>query len=263
MLRSLYSGVSGMKSFQTKLDVIGNNIANVNTYGFKSGRVTFKDLVSQTMQNATSNGTNPIQIGSGTTVGSIDTLDTQGSSQNTGRTLDLEIQGDGYFQIQNNVPTNPPNYTRSGNFYLDSTGNLVTSDGSKVLDLNGNTINIPTGATDLTISQSGQITYTDPTTGTTIPPIQLGIVMFANPAGLTKIGDNMYQTSSNSGNPSAATIPGRGGSGTVQSGFLEMSNVDLSNEMTDMIVAQRGFQANTKIITTSDQILQDLINLKQ
>lgn len=258
MLPSLYSGVTGMKNFQTMLNTIGNNIANVDTTAFKDGRVTFQDMISQTI-NGGSPGINPQQVGTGSQVASVDTIDTQGSLQTTGRTLDLAIQGDGYFTVQDSSGNN--NYTRAGNFYLDNSGNLVTATGAQVLNSAGTAINIPVGSTNLAISPSGQITYTDPT-GAAAGPIQLGFAMFANPGGLTKVGDNLYQPSNNSGAAQTAT-PGSKGAGTVQSGFLEMSNVNLSDEMTNMIVAERGFDANTKIISTSDAILQELINLKQ
>jgi flagellar hook protein FlgE len=272
MLRSLYSGVSGMKNFQTKLDVIGNNIANVNTFGFKKGRVTFKDMVSQTIQGATAGGAtagtqggiNPKQVGLGSTISSIDTVDTQGSLQTTGRILDLAIQGDGYFQVKQGGSTSKY-YTRAGNFYFDSQGNLVTGSGNKVLDSTGTAIQIPNidSVENLSVGADGKITYL--VSGSTTPNnIQLGLVRFKNNGGLEKVGNNLYQATPNSGTPSATPlIPGQSGAGTIVSGALEMSNVDLSEEFTEMIVAQRGFQANTKIITTSDDILQELINLKR
>ena len=138
----MYSGISGLKNFQTKLDVIGNNIANVNTYGFKKGRVTFKDAISQTSMGAsastdTKGGTNAVQIGLGSSISSIDTIDTAGSLQNTSRTLDLGIQGDGYFIVNDGANDY---YTRAGNFYLDEEGTLVTGEGYKVEDTAGNAI---------------------------------------------------------------------------------------------------------------------------
>lgn len=281
MLRSLYSGVSGLKNFQTQLDVIGNNIANVNTTGYKEGRVTFKDMVSQTLKSAvtpsganpgSSGGTNPVQVGLGSQIGSIDTIDTQGGLQSTGRTLDIAILGDGYFHIKGSTD-GLDYYTRAGNFYLNPSSDgtnstLVTASGDDVLGQDGNPIVIDSGATDLSINPTGQITYTksDGTSASTAAPI--GIAMFQNPEGLAKVGNNLYKVTSNSGvangiSGTLDSIPGSNGAGTLQSGSLEMSNVDLSDQMTQMIVAQRGFQANTKIITTSDQILQELVNLKQ
>jgi flagellar hook protein FlgE len=264
MLRSMYSGITGMKNFQTKLDVIGNNIANVDTYGFKKGRVTFKDAISQTTAGASAGtpgskgGTNPLQVGLGSTVASIDTVDTQSSMQNTGRGLDLAINGDGYFTVTDGTNTY---YTRAGNFYLDNSGNLVTSEGYNVEDASGNyPINIPTDSQSYSINSKGEISVVaaDGTTSTLGP---IGVAKFPNPSGLTKVGGNLYQISQNSGSATLQSA-GTGGTGSIASGFLEMSNVDLSEEFTEMIVAQRGFQANSRIITTSDEILQELLNLK-
>ncbi len=260
MLRSMYSGVSGLRNFQTKLDVIGNNIANVNTYGFKKGRTTFKDLISQTTAgasapNETVGGTNAKQIGLGSAVASIDTVTDQGSLQTTNRKLDLAISGDGYFAVTRGEETL---YTRAGNFYLDSEGTLVTSDGAKVKA--DNDITIPTEATQISIGQDGTVSYTLSGQLTTAGRIQL--YRFSNPGGLEKTGANYYTASTNSG-PVVEGYPGEEGAGKVESGYLEMSNVDLSEEFTEMIVAQRAFQSNSRIITTSDEILQELVNLKR
>lgn len=264
MLRSMYSGVSGLKNFQTKLDVIGNNIANVNTYGFKKGRVIFKDLISQTVAGASAptdnlGGTNAKQIGLGTSLAAIDTVHDRGSSQTTNRTLDVIINGDGYLSFTDGQNTL---YTRAGNLYLDSEGTLVSADGKKLLTTDGNTFpGVPTTATQLTIAQDGTVSYTQD--GGIVPIGQIAVTRFSNPEGLTKTGSNYYQVSSNSGQPSDATVAGADGNGTIESGFVEMSNVDLSEEFTEMIIAQRGFQANSRIITTSDEILQELVNLKR
>ncbi|UQD51712.1 flagellar basal body rod protein FlgG [Bacillus methanolicus] len=266
MLRSMYSGISGMKNFQTKLDVIGNNIANVNTYGYKKGRVTFKDMVSQTISGASApngtsmGGTNPKQVGLGSQLSTIDTIDTQGSLQPTGRVLDLGIQGDGYFQVKKG---NTTYYTRAGNFYFDNAGNLVTGSGEFVLDVQGNPITISNidQVESLSIGQDGKISYVmNGNLTTKTDPI--AVVRFMNNGGLEKVGDNLYKSTTNSGTPTPLS-PGSKGAGTIVSGALEMSNVDLSEEFTEMITAQRGFQANTRIITTSDEILQELVNLKR
>lgn len=158
MLRSMYSGISGMKGFQNKLDVIGNNIANVNTFGFKKGRVTFKDMVSQQISGASAaagglGGTNPKQVGLGSQISSIDTIHTQGSLQTTARPLDLGISGDGFFVLKKG---NDTVYTRSGNFYLDATGNVVNSDGYYLQGAGGN-INIPSTAESFSIGADGSI----------------------------------------------------------------------------------------------------------
>jgi flagellar hook protein FlgE len=330
MLRSMYSGISGMKNFQVKLDVIGNNISNVNTYGFKKSRTIFKDLYSQQISGASApgqnrGGTNPKQVGLGVQLGTIDTVHTSGSLQTTGRVLDLAISGDGFFQVaetnDNTKPfTNDPLYTRAGNFYLDKDGYLVTGDGYYVVgfaayaqgnyDTNGDgtydlnniflgpepkdiditkfdfinkdydagavpisnftpsTVNIqykpikiPTDAKSMSIGQDGSVTYVDQF-GILRWAGQLVLAKFPNPGGLEKSGSNLFKNTSNSGDP-VLNFAGNAGIGTIQSGSLEMSNVDLSEEFTEMIVAQRGFQANTRIITTSDEILQELVNLKR
>lgn len=265
MLRSMYSGIGGMKNFQTKLDVIGNNIANVNTYGFKKGRTVFKDLVSQQISGASAptttglGGTNPKQVGLGATLGAIDTVQTQGSLQTTGRTLDVAISGNGFLMVQDPT-TNETFYTRAGNLYLDGNGNLVNEDGYYVLDNTGNKIASITNADSISIGADGKIAVV--TNGTLNNSRQIGIAVFPNPDGLEKVGNNLYRATPNSG-VVAMKIPNNGGAGKLVSGALEMSNVDLSEEFTEMIVAQRGFQANSRIITTSDQILEELVNLKR
>lgn len=263
MLRSLYSGISGMKNFQTKLDVIGNNVANVNTFGFKKGRVTFSDAISQTMSGATGpttggkGGSNSKQVGLGSSIASIDTLHTQGSMQNTGRGLDLAISGNGYFVVNDGTTDY---YTRAGNLYLDEAGTIVNSDGFK-LGSKGTTLKIPSDSQSFSIGKDGKINIVG-ANGTLDSTQQIQIAMFSNPEGLDKIGTNLYQKSSNSGTV-VLKDPEAGGAGSIKSSFLEMSNVDLSEEFTEMIVAQRAFQSNTKIITTSDEILQELVNLKR
>jgi flagellar hook protein FlgE len=270
MLKSMYSGVSGVKSFQTKLDVIGNNIANVNTYGFKKGRATFKDTMSQTInaafaQTATVGGINAKQVGQGTQIATIDTIHDAGSLQTTNRTLDLSIQGDGYFKVQKGATgatgATENFYTRAGNFYFDKQGYLVTGSGEYVLDTASTRIMIPTTATNISIGTDGEVSFTtNPATTQTFKKI--AVVRFPNNGGLEKAGGNLFKESNNSGT-GVANVPGVGGAGTILSGALEMSNVDLSEEFTEMIIAQRAFQSNTKMITTSDEILQELINLKR
>lgn len=304
MLRSMYSGISGLRNFQTKLDVIGNNIANVNTYGFKKGRVIFKDLISQTVAGAsggndTLGGVNPKQVGLGSQISAIDTLHTGGSTQFTGNTLDLAISGDGFFQVgeldgttgtTGTTVTTLGNfeYTRAGNFYMDKEGFLVDSNGKYLVGVggsdsyspktdgkndtipqptkaeaeNGNErILIPTTAQGMSIAQDGAVTFVDDD-GLLRYAGHLVLAKFPNPGGMEKVGGNYYQQSANSGDPQR-NIPIQDGIGNLESGFLEMSNVDLAEEFTEMIVAQRGFQANTRIITTSDEILQELVNLKR
>ena len=272
MIRSMYSGISGLKNFQTKLDVIGNNIANVNTYGFKKGRTVFKDLYSQTVAGASKpsddgnrGGVNPKQVGLGAQLAAIDTIHSPGSTQYTGNTLDLAIEGDGFFRVQDGAEGEYA-YTRAGNFYLDKgdgdNARIVDAEGRYLLDSEGAKITVDLKATNLSIGQDGFVNYiVDGELQASDNPI--GLTRFSNPGGLEKVGGNLYKESPNSGDPLTDAPLGEGGQGAIKSGSLEMPNVDLSEEFTEMIVAQRGFQANTRIITTSDEILQELVNLKR
>ncbi|KOP79046.1 flagellar biosynthesis protein FlgG [Lysinibacillus sp. FJAT-14745] len=323
MLRSMYSGISGLKNFQTKLDVIGNNISNVNTVGFKKGRVNFKDLMSQTQGSAsgstpTRGGVNPQQIGLGSQLATIDTIHGGGSLQQTGRGLDLGIEGEGFFMVAdaNGAPDetnggfigvegfNNTLFTRNGIFYMDNNGYLVNGDGkylvgitagkdiviekddtgilaadgkkasgdkgANLFDADGKLtpaegdvgpIRIPSTGKEVNIAADGTITYQD-LNGNLQWAGQLIMAKFPNAGGLAKVGGNYYQQTTNSG-VAYAQVGTVAGMGTVAAGKVEMSNVDLSEEFTEMIVAQRGFQANTRIITTSDEILQELVNLKR
>ncbi|MCC3302596.1 flagellar hook protein FlgE [Arthrobacter sp. zg-Y895] len=388
MLRSLYSGISGLRSHQTMLDVTGNNIANVNTTGYKATAVQFQDTLSQLTQGATAPGANngggnPAQVGLGVLVSGITTNFTQGSAQATGRAEDLMINGEGYFITrQGNTST----YTRAGAFNLDGAGRLVSTDGGivqgwtanadgtlntggavgnivlpdgaivpaaatneatmtgnlpsetpvggtvvrdmDVYDANGNPSVVPltftrtaggwsvsaTGAAPVdlefadgaqadanadtitvggvAVNLTGLSSYAGVSTasvtsngrsagtlesfsigkdGTVIGSFtngakqalaRIAVATFTNSAGLEKTGNSSFTATVNSGNPVIAG-PGEAGAGGIGSGMLEMSNVDLSQEFTNLIVAQRGFQANARIITTSDEVLQELTNLKR
>lgn len=272
MLRSMYSGVSGMRGFQTKLDVIGNNIANVNTVGFKAGRVMFKDILSQTVSGVTApsdtqGGVNAKQVGLGTTVGSIDTIHTPGSAQTTNVPTDLRIDGDGFFMVKMSEDQEVPFLTRAGDFHIDGNRNLVTSDGMFVLDVDGGIITLGEEVTGFSIAQDGTIVTQG---GDGDDGVQIGIAKVINPEGLEKIGGNMYRVTANAlGGDADGEVVGlpansvEDGTGAIISGQLEMSNVDLTAEFTEMIVAQRGFQSNSRIITTSDEILQEVVNLKR
>lgn len=287
MLKSLYSGVTGMKSQQTKMDVISNNIANVSTTGFKAGRVRFEDMISQTNANA-QEGINAQQVGLGVQTGSIDTIMTGGSLQTTGRALDFGIEnGDSsFFTVSGDGGVNN-SYTRDGGFYTDSDGNLVTSSGLSIMGYAANAdntgiaeskalkaLNIPSEhptvkdpdgnpvkLQNYSVDNTGVITgtYSD---GNSYTLGQIALTSFSNPDGLEKAGGNLYVKTANSGEPVLGK-PGDAGYGKVQSGFLEMSNVDLANEFTEMIVTNRAYQANSRSITTSDQMLEELINLKR
>jgi len=408
----MFSGVSGLRLHQTRMDVIGNNIANVNTVAFKSSRVTFQEVFSQTLKPASSpaagvgrGGTNPQQIGLGMAIASIDVLHLNGSAQRTDKVTDLSIEGDGFFTVSDGVNRY---YTRAGNFDMDLTGNLVTANGLKVMgwlydpavgevvtagqprEINLANLVLPPQATtsfifegnlnneaqvgdqfpytvsvydskgaehkltvtfekiddnewEYTITAPAGLTITAGDTGTLIfntngsfddensivPLLEidvagadslsiqpsftldkftqynseysvkvasvdgyragvlngisidkngnvigiysnglfrteatLALAKFTNPAGLLKLGDNLFGVSTNSGLPELG-VAGQDGRGTINPGSLEMSNVDLTQEFTDMIITQRGFQANSRIITTSDEMLQELVNLKR
>ncbi|MFP5113129.1 flagellar hook-basal body complex protein [Bacillaceae bacterium C204] len=296
MLKSLYSGVSGMKGFQTKLDVIGNNVANVNTVGFKKGRVMFQDIISQNMAGATApssdrGGVNPKQVGLGVKISSVDTVFTPGSPMTTNVGTDLAIDGDAFFVVSPKENGGPEYLTRAGNFTRDGNGDLVTSNGYYVLGVNeaGDTarINIKEDEknnlkfnsysidSDGYINvvredgQSGKLAY-DPSTekyymnntADQTNNISLATTVVSNPGGLTKVGNTFFQENGNSGPALLSRIEDNKG-GQINSGVLEMSNVDLTDEFTEMIVAQRGFQANSRTITTSDSILEEVVNLKR
>lgn len=405
MMRSMFAGVSGLRNHQIRMDVIGNNIANVNTVGYKTSRVTFKDALSQTLQSAAGpqhnrGGVNPQQVGLGVTLSSIDVIHTPGNLQSTGVNTDLAIQGNGFFILNDGTQDF---YTRAGNFTVDTMGNLVYSNGlylrgwmadnNGVINTNGLLENLllPVNSTiepratekvflsgnlqasdvgarfirnievvdslghrhllnvqfdrtatdndwtwqvlapDGTSVGDGTITFNtdgslqnvttindvswdpangaDPlafdldfdnltqyaaressiayiqngyemgyldtfkidsagkvvgvfTNGLTRPIAQIAVATFGNPGGLEKMGETMFRESVNSG-AKKIDAAGVGGCGSITPGSLEMSNVDLSQEFTDMIVTQRGFQANSRIITTSDEMLQELVNLKR
>ncbi|WP_298837154.1 flagellar hook-basal body complex protein [Clostridium sp.] len=307
MLKSFYSGISGLKVNQVKLDIIGNNIANVGTTAFKSSRVRFKDMVSQNVTEAAANttslgGVNAKQVGLGVQISGIDTIVGQGTMQPTSRNLDVAIDGEGYLIVAKG-PTGGTvtlaankvtgadtgteiSYTRDGALIKDDAGHLVTSDGARVMgyaiDATGKATSTPlislsipdsvpatTGkkVTSFTIAKDGVINVVL-ADGTVSAVGQIAMASFSNPEGLKKTGNNLYQSTSNSGGAVVrsglgATTDNSSGYGDMLSGMLEMSNVDLSEQFTDMIIAQRAFQASGKSITTGDEILQELIGLKR
>ena len=272
MLRSMYAGVSGLRTHQQMMDVTGNNIANVSTSGFKSSATVFQDTLSQTLTGAAAptagnavpqfGGTNPAQIGLGVRLGGISTNLAQGSSQLTGRATDLAVQGDGYFVVQNGADTL---YTRAGSFSLDAKGQLTTPAGGLVQKVGGGAIAITPGTYEsYTIAPDGKVMGNLGTGGEPVEIAQIQLATFANPAGLAKVGGSLLRATVNSGPVNAGTgAPGADGRGLLAVGVLEMSNVDLAQEFTNLIVAQRGFQANSRIITASDEVLQELVNLKR
>ncbi len=301
MLRSLYSGVSGLKNHQTKMDVIGNNIANVNTVGFKSSRVTFQDIYNQTVRPASapsagSGGVNPQQVGLGVSLGTIEVQHTRTATEYTGNALDLSVEGDGFLVVKDN---GVPYYTRAGNLTTDANNNLVNANGLKLQGwmsgmvdttgtINGSTtnpvteaqfqawlltnpanadtlladINIPVNYYDVNIGKTGEIIGINKTTSVKETIGRLVIADFNNQAALSKMGNNLYDQNQNTGAASFG-FAGVNGTSYLNPNSLEMSNVDLAKEFTDMITTQRGFQANSRIITTSDQLLEELVNLKR
>jgi flagellar hook protein FlgE len=277
----MFAAISGLKQHQVMLDVTANDIANVNTIGYKSARVTFQDSLTQMQRGASgpttnNGGTNAAQVGLGVGLGSIDNLMTGGAVQTTGNPLDVAIQGDGFFQIAPGDPAaggtamTPTAYTRAGNFSINSEGFLTTQTGQFVLGFaqpqgaNPPTvaIQVPAGATGLAIDQAGGLSYIDPGTGVRTTDYRITLATFSNPAGLERTGSNQWVTSANSGLKTEAT-PGVSGLGVTTAGAIEMSNVDLSQTFTNMITAQRGFQANSRVISTADSMLEELVNLKR
>jgi len=260
----MYSGISGMKANQAKMDVVGNNVANVGTTAFKKSSTRFTDALNQTVIYASAptggiGGVNPGQIGIGTKVSGIFKSMLQGSLQPTGRPTDVAIDGDGLFVIDMN---GTEAYTRDGSFSLDVNGDLVTSGGYHVKDTNGTNINIPNDVggkkvISFNISKQGQVSYVLDD-GTRTDGNVLQVAVFKNPEGLEALSGNLYGKTANSGDK----IPGAK-SGMINQGTIEMSNVDLSEEFTEMMITTRAFQAAGKIITTSDELLQEIINLKR
>jgi len=280
MMRGMFAAISGLKQHQVMLDVTANDISNVNTLGYKSSRVTFQDSLTQMQRGAAAptgnnGGSNAAQVGLGVGLGSVDNLMTGGAVQTTGNPLDVAIQGDGFFQIGEGTPAGtdtviaPTAYTRAGNFSINASGYLTTQTGQYVVGnhLTGPAtasvaIQIPAGATGVAIDQTGGVSYIDPGTQTRVTAYRLTLATFSNSAGLERTGGNRWVASANSGQKTVNT-PGTGGAGITTAGAVEMSNVDLAQTFTNMITAQRGFQANSRVISTADEMLQDLVNLKR
>jgi flagellar hook protein FlgE len=285
MMRSMYAAISGLKVHQTMLDVTSNDIANVNTLGFKSQRTTFKDSLSQLQRggsapNAQQGGSNAIQVGLGVQLSSIDNNMQGGAFQSTGNPLDVALQGEGWFRVTGGNPPAPAagaynpaipagntvQFTRAGNFARNQEGYLVTQDGQYVIARSSATgadsfVNIPNGATNLSIGQDGSISFDAPSGGGRVTAGYLSLAKFANEGGLERISSNRWAASSASGTE-AVGLAG-GGYALMNPGMVEMSNVDLAQEFTNMITAQRGFQANSRVISAADQMLQDLVNLNR
>jgi flagellar basal-body rod protein FlgG len=258
MLRALYSAAAGMESQQMNLDVISNNLANVNTTGFKKSKVEFQELLYQTTRapgadlgsgNMVPTG---IQVGQGSRPVATARIFTNGDLTQTGEQLDVAVQGNGFFEVQ--MPDGSNAYTRDGAFKSDANGRIVTSDGLPVI---GGFQPVPAGTTNITIGSNGNVTYTG-ATGTTSFQVQL--VNFNNPAGLESEGSNLYKETAASGTPELGT-PGSNGFGTLNQGYLELSNVSVVEEMVNLIQAQRAYEVNSKAVQACDEMMQQSNNL--
>lgn len=264
MMRALWSAASGMKTQQENMDVIANNIANVNTSGAKKQRAEFQDLIYQTMRaagapsGADTQFPTGLQVGLGARLSATNRIFTQGNVQSTGNPTDIAIQGEGFFRIT--LPDGTTAYTRDGTFKLDSNGNLVTTDGYRLAD----NIQIDTNAPSDTIvvSTDGQVSDKPSGSTTTSNRGQITLARFVNPSGLSAIGKNLFVQTDASGEPIENT-PGQDGTGTLLQSTLEMSNIQIVDEMVNMIIAQRAYESNSKAITTSDSMLEIANGLKR
>lgn len=262
MIRALWTAASGMQSQQLNIDVIANNLANVNTTGFKKSRADFQDLMYQNLKTTGAPSTNATQIPSGIQVGlgskaaAVNKIFTAGNISQTGNELDLSVEGEGFFQVR--LPDGSTSYTKAGSFKKDSTGKLVTSDGYPLVP----EIVIPNNATKTTIGNDGTVSVLQAgqTTPTSVGTIQLAT--FSNPSGLSSMGHNLYQPSESSGTANTGTA-GQNGIGTISQGFLEMSNVSVMEEMVSMITSQRAYEINSKAVQAADEMLQQANNLRR
>lgn len=262
MIRSLWTAATGMEAQQMNIDTIANNLANVNTSGFKRSRVDFQDLLYQTIKEAgvatTSSTVQPagIQVGLGVKPAGIVKNFSQGNFKQTGNPLDIAIAGDGFFQVS--MPDGTTAYTRSGAFKVDNNGRLVTSDGYTMSP----EITIPSDTLSVSVGNDGTVSVLEQGQDT---PTQIGQIQtahFINPAGLDAIGHNLFKETDASGNATVGN-PGNDGLGTLEQGVLEMSNVSVVQEMVEMIAGQRAYETNSKAIQTSDEMLQTANNLKR
>jgi flagellar basal-body rod protein FlgG len=254
-----------MKSQQINLDVISNNLANVNTTGYKKGRADFEDLLYQSMRpvgaSATANTVVPtgIYLGHGSRPVSTSKIFTQGPAKMTGEWSDIAVEGEGFFRVQ--LPDGNTAYTRDGSFKLDANGILTTSNGNPLLD----NITIPIDGVDrssIYVSADGTVNYSIAGVADAQQAGQLQLAQFVNPAGLKAVGSNLFMESPSSG-PAVVGIPGENGLGTALGGWLEMSNVNIVDELVDMIVGQRAYEINSKGIQVADEMLETAVNVKR
>jgi flagellar basal-body rod protein FlgG len=263
MFRALYTAATGMVAQQLNLDNVANNLSNSSTAGFRKRRLQFQDLIYQNLvmpgAASTQNTTvaSGLQIGLGTRSAASEVIQTQGEFNSTGNPLDLAIQGSGFFQVK--MPNGQTAYTRAGTFHLDNQGNIVTADGSQLEPA----VTIPPDAQTVTIGSDGTVSVTQPgqSQAQQVGTIQLAI--FQNAGGLNSVGQNLYLSTSASGDPIVGTPGGSEGIGTLQQGVLEQANVNVVEEFIQMILAQRSYEADSRVVTAADQMLQQLNNLSR
>lgn len=258
MTPGLRTSASGMIAQQKRVDVIANNLANVNTTGFKRSRTHFEDLLYETIQGPRRSGTgaivSPMQIGHGVRLNAITRIDTQGGAEITGRPLDIALEGEGFFQVE--MPDGTIAYTRDGSFSLSEAGQLVTSAGQLLLP----GIVLPPDTSNVTISETGMVSVTNPADGMALEVGRLELARFANPTGLLSLGGNLLAESAASGHV-AVGFPGEDGFARVLQGALESSNVEIVQEMTDMIAAQRAYEINARAIRAAEDMMRSLDDL--
>ena len=261
MIRALYTAASGMNAQQLNLDNIANNLSNSSTSGFQQRRMQFTDLLYQnqvmpgaaaTQQTTVAAG---MQIGLGVRPGSTEILQTQGELTSTGNPLDLAIEGQGFFQIL--LPTGQTGYTRAGNFQLDAQGNVVTASGDALQP----GITVPSNATSITVGSDGTVSVTLPGQSQASKVGTIQTAMFANPGGLNSVGNNLYLATSASGDAIVGAPGGTEGLGALQQNMLEQSNVSVVEQFVEMIVAQRSYESNSRVVKAADEMLQQLNQL--
>ncbi len=261
-MRALFTAATGMESQQSRIDTIAHNIANVSTTGFKRSRAEFQDLFYETMRAPGAESADGavlptgVQIGHGVQLSAVSTIYTPGDRLTTGNPLDMAVDGEGFFQIQR--PTGETVYTRDGAFKVDSEGNVVTSLGYQVIP----SITVPNDVLSITVLLDGTVTAEQAGSSTPVNLGQIQLVRFANPSGLRALGGNLLEATGASGDPEIGT-PDQDGFGSVASGFLEGSNVEVAEELVQMILAQRAFEVNSRVIQAGDEMLRVAAQLSQ
>jgi flagellar basal-body rod protein FlgG len=258
MIDSLYIGATGMGVQQTQIDTISNNVANLNTTAFKKGRVNFEDLYYRRLNALApkSLAASANQVGLGAAIASTNQVFTPGSLVQTSNTLDLAINGLGFFEVTDG--SGQTLYTRAGSLKLDQDGNVETQDGYEL----ASKIQIPADATQITVGTDGTVTANVPSQQTPVTLGQIQLANFVNPEGLQSLGQGVYLPTEESGQAYVA-VPGQNGVGTISQGYLESSNVDLTTELVNLVVAQQAYQMNSRIIQISDSLLSTINSLRQ